>query len=91
MEKNGYIDTMTPWPLSGVIFVFMGVICNAMGSRALVNKKWTRKMNDPVVICLTAALSAVYFGSGKFLKSGISPIGLIGISAAAGMIVFGIL
>lgn len=39
---------------------------------------------------MTVVLAAVYFGSRKVLKKGISPIGLIGISALAGIIVYGI-
>ena len=39
---------------------------------------------------MTAVLSAVYFGSRRFLKNGLSPITLIGISALAGIIVYGI-
>ena len=45
---------------------------------------------DITAILLTAALAALYFGSRRFMKNGISPIGLIGISAAAGIIVYGL-
>ncbi|MBR4500813.1 MAG: chromate transporter [Clostridia bacterium] len=45
---------------------------------------------DTTAILMTAGLSAVYFGSGKVLKKKLSPIGLIGISAAAGVIVYGL-
>ena len=41
-------------------------------------------------IIMTVVLGAVYFGSRKVLKNGISPIGLIGLSAVAGIIVYGI-
>ena len=34
-------------------------------------------------------LAAIYFGSGKVLKSSISPIGLIGISALSGVLIYG--
>ena len=37
---------------------------------------------------MTAVLAVIYFGSRKILKKGISPIGLIGISALTGIIVF---
>ena len=40
-------------------------------------------------ILMTAVLAVIYFGSRKVLKKGISPIGLIGISAVAGIIVYG--
>ena len=44
---------------------------------------------DPVALILTAVLAAVYFGSKKILKKGISPIALIGISAVLGILVYG--
>lgn len=43
---------------------------------------------DYLIIALTAVLALLYFGSRKVLKRGISPIGLIGISALIGMVVF---
>ena len=46
---------------------------------------------DPTAIIMTAVLAALYFGSRKLTKKGISPIALIGISAAAGVAVFGLL
>ena len=46
---------------------------------------------DTTAILMTAVLAAVYFGSGKVLKKKLSPIGLIGISAVAGVIVYGLL
>ncbi len=45
---------------------------------------------DLTVLIMTALLSAVYFGSKRLLKNGLSPIALIGISALAGIIVYGI-
>ena len=44
---------------------------------------------DMTAIFMTVALGAVYFGSRKFFKRGISPIGLIGISAVSGILVYG--
>ena len=44
---------------------------------------------DTTGILMTIVLCTVYFGSRKVLKNGISPIGLIGISALAGLIVYG--
>ena len=44
---------------------------------------------DTTAIIMTIVLGTVYFGSRKVLKNGISPIGLIGISALAGLIVYG--
>ena len=45
---------------------------------------------DITAVAMTAALSAVYFGSRKLLKNGISPIALIGVSALAGILVYGL-
>lgn len=45
---------------------------------------------DTTAIIMTIVLGALYFGSRKVLKNGISPIGLIGISALAGLIVYGL-
>ena len=44
---------------------------------------------DLTAALMTAALGIVYFGSRKVMKKGISPIGLIGISALAGIAVYG--
>ena len=48
---------------------------------------------DPVnvtSVLMTLFLAAVYYGARKVLKNGISPIGLIVISAVAGIVVYGI-
>ena len=44
---------------------------------------------DTTAALLTLALGAVYFGSRKVRKNGLSPIGLIGLSALAGIVVYG--
>ncbi|MBR6707681.1 MAG: chromate transporter [Clostridia bacterium] len=41
-------------------------------------------------ILMTACLAVIYFGSRKVLKKALSPVGLIGISAVAGIIVYGL-
>ena len=41
-------------------------------------------------VFMTVVLAAIYFGSRKVLKRGISPIGLIGISALVGIVVYGL-
>ena len=45
---------------------------------------------DWTALIMTVVLAAVYLGSWKISKKGISPIGLIGISAVAGIAVYGI-
>lgn len=44
---------------------------------------------DTTAIIMTVVLGAVYFCSHKCFKRGISPIGLIGISAVSGILVYG--
>ena len=41
-------------------------------------------------LILTAGLALVYFGSGKILKKGLSPVVLILISACAGIVMYGV-
>ncbi len=41
-------------------------------------------------LILTAGLVLVYFGSGKILKNGLSPVVLILISACAGIVMYGV-
>jgi chromate transporter len=45
--------------------------------------------NTPAVL-LTVGLTVIYFGSRKGMKNGISPIGLISISALAGILIYGL-
>ncbi len=45
---------------------------------------------DTTAMWMTLFLVAVYFGSRKVLKKGLSPIGLIGLSALAGILVYGL-
>ena len=46
---------------------------------------------DRTAIIMTAVLALIYFGSTKVTKKGLSPIGLIGVSAVAGVIVYGLI
>ncbi len=50
----------------------------------------TRLKINMTAILMTIALAAVYFGSRKVLKNGLSPIALIGISALAGIVIYGL-
>ncbi len=45
---------------------------------------------NSTAVLMTISLAAVYFGSGKLMKKGLSPIALIGISALAGIAVYGL-
>ena len=44
---------------------------------------------DHTAACISVVLAAIYFGSRKITKKGISPVALIGISALAGVLVYG--
>ena len=44
---------------------------------------------DTTATILTIVLGTVYFGSRKVLKKGLTPIGLIGMSALAGILIYG--
>ena len=57
------------------------ILENCMGSITDISVNY-------LVIILTAVLALLYFGSRKILKKGISPIGLIGISALIGIVVY---
>ena len=46
---------------------------------------------DMTAIIMTAVLALIYFGSTKVTKKGLSPIGLIGVSAVAGVRVYGLI
>ena len=45
---------------------------------------------DITALILTVVLAGIYFGSRKVLKKGVTPIVLIGLSALAGMIAYGL-
>ena len=86
--KNPYVQAV----LRGLKPCMIGIILatgvymilhNSLGSVADLSL-------DLTAVIMTAALAAVYFGSRKILKSGISPIALIGISAVAGILVYGV-
>ena len=42
----------------------------------------------PIAIIMTVVLTNIYFGSRNFMRNGISPVGLIGISALAGVLAY---
>jgi chromate transporter len=45
---------------------------------------------DLTAVMMTAMLAGIYFGSKKVMKKGLSPMGLIGISAVAGILIYGL-
>ncbi len=86
--KNPYFQAV----LGGLKHCIIGVIL-ATGAFMIFQDCFGTGLSlepDWIVIIMTAVLATVYFGSRKVMKRGISPIALIGISAAAGVIVYGI-
>ena len=75
-----------PW----IAHAFLGIKA-AVGILILHNclGSFTNPALNTSVIILTAVLSGVYFGSRKITKNGLSPIGLIGISAIMGILIYG--
>jgi len=86
--KNRYIQAA----LSGMKPCIIGII-GATGTYMILQHVFTAFPGgspDTTALAITTGLAAVYFGSRKFLKKGIPAIGLIGIAALAGILVYGI-
>ena len=84
--KNPWVQAV----LRGLKPCIIGIIL-ATGAYMILNHCFTNLREfslDLTATLMTLGLALVYFGSRKVLKKGISPIGLIGISAFAGMIVY---
>lgn len=84
--KNPYVQAV----LRGMKPSIIGIIL-ATGIYMILNHCLGKVPNlspDATAIILTASLSAIYFGSRKFIKKEISPIALIGISALAGILIY---
>lgn len=84
--KNPWVQAV----LRGLKPCIIGIIL-ATGAYMILNHCFTNLREfslDLMATLMTLGLALVYFGSRKVLKKGISPIGLIGISAVAGMIVY---
>ena len=85
--KNPYVQAV----LRGLKPCMIGIIL-ATGVYMILHNclgSVTALSPDLTAVIMTAALAAVYFGSRKVLKNAISPIALIGISAVAGILVYG--
>ena len=88
MLKNPYVQAVLQGLkpcIIGIILatgVFM-IIQNTVGSSGSISI-------DSVAIILTALLACIYFGSRRLIKKGMSPTGLITISAVAGIVVYGL-
>lgn len=88
MLKNPYMQAV----LQGLKPCITGIIL-ATGVYMIIERTVGRPGSisiDLTAIIMTAVLAGIYFGSRRIMKKGISPIGLIGISALAGIIVYGL-
>ena len=85
--KNPYVQAV----LGGLKPCVIGIIL-AMGAYMILKNGIVTEGNTLELrpLILTLVLGAVYFGSKKLWKGGLSPILLICISAAAGIIAYGI-
>ena len=83
--KNPYVQAV----LRGLKPCIIGIIL-ATGIFMILQHSPGALSFDRTAIIMTIVLGAVYFGSRKVLKNGVSPIGLIGIAALTGLIVYGL-
>ncbi len=85
--KNPYVQAI----LRGLKPCVIGVIL-ATGVYMILGNCSVKTENkaDITAVLITCALAAVYFGSRKVMKKGLSPIGLICLAAVVGVAVYGI-
>ncbi len=83
--KNPYVQAI----LRGLKPCIIGIIL-ATGIYMILRNCFPQTAVDWTALIMTAVLAVAYFGSRKIKKNGISPIGLIGISAVAGIVVYGL-
>ena len=85
--KDPYVQAV----LRGLKPCIIGIIL-ATGAYMVLQRCFgsvNRPAADTTAIFMTVSLAAVWFGSRRVLKKGLSPIALIGISALAGIAVYG--
>ena len=86
--KNPYVQAV----LRGLKPCIIGIILTTgvyMILQHCTNSVSQFSVNSTALI-MTAVLAGIYFGSKRIMKKGITPIGLIGISALAGIVVYGL-
>lgn len=85
--KNPYVQAV----LRGLKPCVIGVIL-ATGVYMIIGNCYVKTGTgiDITALLMTCGLSLFYFGSRKFIKKGLSPIGLICLAAVAGVAVYGI-
>ena len=85
--KNPYVQATLQGLKSCVIGVILATgVYMILGNCIIENEKHI----DITAFLITCGLAAVYYGTRKVTKNGISPIGLICIAAVAGVAVYGI-
>lgn len=85
--KNSAVQAM----MSGLKVCVTGIILATGAYMILVNcvGRIADASVDPAAVVLTAVLAAVCFGSGKLFKKSVSPIVLICLAGAAGVLLYG--
>jgi len=83
--KNRYVQAV----LRGLKPCVIGIILATGVYMVFQNCMDQARLPNLTAIAMTAVLAGLYFGSRKALKRGISPIGLIMISAVAGIVIYG--
>ena len=86
--KNKYVQAVLGGVKPCIIGIILATGCFMVYRQGILPAMQEAGEIRPLI--LTAALMLVYFGSRKILKKGISPIGLILLSALAGAAVYGV-
>ncbi len=87
--KKGMQNRYVQSAMSGLTPCVTGIIL-ATGVLMILQNcgLWFERQADPLTIGLTIGIGAVYFGSRKLFKKGITPILLICLSAVVGMVAY---
>lgn len=86
--KNKYVQAVLRGVKPCVVGIILATGCLMMFRQGVLPALGESRDFRPLI--LTAALAAVYFGSRKALKKGLSPISLILIAACAGVAMYGV-
>ncbi len=85
--KNKYVQAVIGGLKPCIIGIILATGCTMAFNHGILPA--VREGGDYRPLILTAGLACIYFGSRKVLKKGLSPIGLILISACAGLAMYG--
>ena len=86
--KNRYVQAVMRGLQACVTGMITAVGCHMLYLNTI--QPLTAEQTDVRPLITAAVLAVIYFGSRKVMKKGLSPIMLIGISACAGVLVFGL-